>query len=69
MSFQRRKILRFLVNRGCRIIREGGEHTILGDDAGHIVALPRHREVNRNTAKKIAKDLEIDVDQFMQEVR
>jgi mRNA interferase HicA len=69
MSFQRRKILRFLTRRGCKIIREGGEHTILGDAAGHTTALPRHRQVDRNTAKSIAKDMEIDVDLFLREVR
>ena len=69
MSFQRRKILRALFSRGYRIIREGGEHTILGDSAGHTTAVPRHREVNRNTAKKIAKDLDVDPEQFLREVR
>jgi predicted RNA binding protein YcfA (HicA-like mRNA interferase family) len=69
MSFQRRKILRVLLSRGCRIIREGGEHTILGDEQGHTTALPRHREVNRNTARKIARDMEIELEQFLREVR
>ena len=69
MSFQRRKILRFLARRGCRIIREGGEHTIVGDDVGRTSSVPRHRKVNRNTAKKIAKDLEIDLETFLREVR
>jgi mRNA interferase HicA len=69
MSFQRRKILRFLLQRGCRIVREGGEHTIVADAAGRTTAVPRHREVNRNTARKIARDLEIDPDLFMREVR
>jgi len=69
MSFQRRKILRALMSRGCRIIREGGRHTILGDDHGRTTAVPRHAQINRNTAKKIASDIEIDPEQFLREVR
>jgi hypothetical protein len=69
VSFQRRKILHALFARGCRIIREGGEHTILGDDYGHTTAVPRHREVNRNTTRKIARDMEIEPEEFVREVR
>ena len=69
MSFQRRKILRFLLRRGCTIVREGGEHTIVGDAEGRTTALPRHRDVDRFTARKIAKDLKMDVDSFLREVR
>ena len=69
MSFQRRKILQALFARGGRIIREGGGHTIVADDRGCTTAIPRHREINRNTARKIAKDMKIDPDQFLREVR
>jgi predicted RNA binding protein YcfA (HicA-like mRNA interferase family) len=69
MSFQRRKVLRFLSQRGYRIIREGGEHTIVGDDAGRTASVPRHRHVKRNTARQIAKDLGLDLDSFLREIR
>lgn len=69
MSFQLRKILRALSARGYRIVREGAEHTILGDASGRTVAVPRHRKVNRNTARQIAKDLDLDVNDFLREIR
>jgi hypothetical protein len=69
MSFQRRKILRALSTFGCRIVREGAEHTIVEDAAGRTSALPRHRKINRRTARRIAKDLELDIEAFLREVR
>jgi predicted RNA binding protein YcfA (HicA-like mRNA interferase family) len=69
MSFQRRKSLRYLLDRGCRIVRESGEHTIVADPEGRTTAVSRHRDVNRNTTRRIAKDLEIDVELFVREVR
>jgi hypothetical protein len=68
MSFQLRKILRALSAHGCRILREGAEHTIVGDDEGRTTAVPRHRQIERSTAR-IAKDLDLDVDDFLREVR
>jgi mRNA interferase HicA len=69
MSFQRRKILRALNTFGCRIVREGAEPTIVEDAAGRTTSLPRHRQVNRQTARRIAKDLELDIETFLREVR
>ena len=69
MSFQRRKVLRALFARGCRIVREGGEHTIVVDPQGRTAAVPRHRDVNRSTTRRIAKDLEIELEQFIREIR
>ena len=69
MSFQRRKILRALAARGYRIVREGAAHTIVGDGAGRTAPVPRHRQINRITARKIASELEIDPEEFFREVR
>ena len=69
MSFQLRKIHRALLARGYTIIREGGEHTIYGDTTGSRVAVPRHCRIERNTARRIAKDLGLDVEQFLREIR
>ena len=69
MSFQLRKIHRALLARGYTIVREGGEHTIYGDKFGTRIAVPRHRQIERNTARRIAKDLGLDMEQFLREIR
>ena len=69
MSFQRRKILKALLARGCRIVRDTGPHTVVMDSAGRTTSVPRHREINRNTTRSIAKSLEIDPETFLGEVR
>src|SRR5207237_355055 len=51
MSFQRHKILKPLLARGCRIVRDAGPHTVVMDPSGRTTSVPRHREVNRNTTR------------------
>lgn len=58
-----------LETRGILVIREGGSHTIVGRPGGRPEPVPRHREINRITARKIAKNLEIPWDTFEQEIR
>jgi len=44
---------------GARLLREGGNHSYWGFDAGRSTAVPRHREIDFRLARKICKDLEI----------
>jgi mRNA interferase HicA len=46
-------------SHGCRLLREGGNHSIFVRPAGRASNAPRHVEINDDLAKKICKDLGI----------
>ena len=57
---KRRDLLRHLQQHGCRLLREGGEHSIWENPAnGRRTSIPRHREINDFTAKRICQQLNI----------
>ena len=57
---KRADLVRHLHRHGCRLLREGGRHTIYWTPSnGRVSAVPRHNEVGDILAKKICKDLEI----------
>ncbi|HWE92924.1 MAG TPA: type II toxin-antitoxin system HicA family toxin [Tepidisphaeraceae bacterium] len=68
MSFQRRKVIRSLVARGFVLYREGGEHTIYRGPAGELCPVPRHREIQRGTARSIAAQAKVPWPQFQREI-
>ena len=57
---KRRDLLRHLERQGCRLLREGGNHSIYVHRENRTVsAVPRYREVNDFLAKKICRDLQV----------
>jgi hypothetical protein len=60
MSYNRRKFWTALQAAGAQMVREGSGHTIVMGPNGRQSSIPRHSEVNRITARKIAKQLGID---------
>ena len=52
---KRRDIIKKLEAAGYRIARDDGNHTIYEKNGSRPVQIPRHREVNENTAKTILK--------------
>ncbi|MGQ0766947.1 MAG: type II toxin-antitoxin system HicA family toxin [Gemmatimonadota bacterium] len=53
-------IIRHLEAQGCRLLREGGSHSVyLNPEKRRVSTVPRHREVNDYLARKICRDLEI----------
>ncbi len=43
---------------GCVFIREGKAHSIFfNPDIGRVTSIPRHKEINAFTGKKICRDL------------
>lgn len=53
-------LVRHLEEHGCRLLREGGSHSIfVNPTMRKVSAVPRHREVNEFLARKICRDLEI----------
>lgn len=56
---KRRVLLQHLEANGAKLLREGGNHSFWGFDAGLATAVPRHREIDYLLACKICKDLGI----------
>ncbi len=53
-------LIRHLESNGCRLLREGGNHSVYIHVANNrSSAVPRHREINEYLARKICRDLEI----------
>jgi len=56
----RRAFIKHLRANNCLLYREGANHSIyINDDNGRMSTVPRHREIKRNIARKICKDLDI----------
>ncbi len=59
---KRADLLRHLGEHGCQLLREGGRHSVyVNRSTGKASTVPRHREINEFLAKKICKDLEIEL--------
>ena len=58
---KRRALVHHLEQHGCRLLREGGNHSIFASPAGRTSSVPRHTEINDDLAKKICKDLGIPI--------
>lgn len=55
-----RKLEKHLRRHCCRVQREGGSHTIWENQLnGRVQAVPRHKEVQTNTARSICRVLKI----------
>ncbi len=52
---KRRDLIKRLEAAGYKIDRDDGNHTIYEKDGARPVQVPRHREINENTAKSILK--------------
>ncbi len=59
---KRSALIRHLQRRGYRRIREGARHSWWRNErSGRLSAIPRHREIDDILARKICRDLGIDV--------
>jgi predicted RNA binding protein YcfA (HicA-like mRNA interferase family) len=57
---KRRDLIRHLEQNGCRLLPEGGSHSVYVHPANNQTStVPRHREVNDFLARKICRDLGI----------
>ena len=57
---KRRALISHLVEHGCELVREGGNHSWWGNPANkQRSAVPRHAEINDLLVRKICKDLGI----------
>lgn len=53
---KRRDLIQQLEAAGYHIARDDGDHTIYKKPGSRFVVVPRHREINENTAKSILRD-------------
>lgn len=59
---KRSALIRHLSRNGCKLVREGGRHSIWKNmKNGEMTAVPRHNDIRELMAKKICKDLKIDL--------
>jgi predicted RNA binding protein YcfA (HicA-like mRNA interferase family) len=56
---KRRALVHHLEQHDCRLLREGGNHSIFVSPTGRTSSVPRHTEINEDLARKICKDLGI----------
>ena len=52
---KRRELIKKLESNGYRLDRDDGNHSIYEKDGCRPVQVPRHREINENTARAILK--------------
>ena len=57
---KRKDLIRHLEKNGCEFLREGTNHTVyVNRSEKKVSTIPRHREIDKNLAKKICNDLGI----------
>ena len=57
---KRRDLISHIERHGCEFLREGSRHTVyVNRVAGKASTIPRHREVGKDLAGRICRDLEI----------
>jgi predicted RNA binding protein YcfA (HicA-like mRNA interferase family) len=57
---KRHDLIRWLEGRGCRLLREGANHSVyVNREAQAVSVVPRHREINEFLARKICRDLQV----------
>ena len=57
---KRLDLVRHLEAHGCRLLREGANHTVYLNPASRRTStVPRHREINDYLARKICRDLDV----------
>ena len=52
---KRRDLVKKLEAAGYKVDRVDGDHTIYEIDGGRALQVPRHREINENTARSILR--------------
>ena len=54
---KRRDLIRHVEEMGRELLREGGNHSVhVNRSQKKVTTIPRHREIDRNLAKRIFKD-------------
>jgi predicted RNA binding protein YcfA (HicA-like mRNA interferase family) len=57
---KRREVIQHIEASGCRLLREGGKHSVYyNPEKNKVSTVPRHGEINEALVRKICRDLEI----------
>ena len=55
---KRSKLIRYLVENGCYLVRQGARHSVYSNPRTHLsTTVPRHTEINDSFAEVICKQL------------
>jgi mRNA interferase HicA len=58
---KRKRLLKYLREHGCEVVKEGGDHTWVRNEATRKKSfVPRHAEIKAGTVKGICRQLGID---------
>ncbi|MCJ7613088.1 MAG: type II toxin-antitoxin system HicA family toxin [Candidatus Aminicenantes bacterium] len=59
---KRKELIKHLEKCGCLLLREGANHSVyVNKNRKKVSTVPRHIEINDLLARKICKDLEIEL--------
>ncbi|SFM81002.1 type II toxin-antitoxin system HicA family toxin [Thermodesulforhabdus norvegica] len=58
-------VLRALKEAGFEITRQRGSHVRLKHRDGRVVTVPMHKEIGRGLLRKIIRDAELSVEEFL----
>jgi len=59
---KRQELVSHLQSHGCQFLREGASHSIWVNPAtGRKESMPRHREIKRQLARSICRNLSVDI--------
>lgn len=64
-----REIIRILEKFGYRTVRQRGSHIRLSAQQKKSVTVPNYREVSKQLLRKILRDAEISVEEFLEKRR
>ena len=59
------EVLRALKRAGFETMRQRGSHVRLKHPDGRVVTVPMHKEIGRGLLRKIIRDAELSVDEFL----
>ena len=68
MSYKRRKVLKALKAYGFSFAREGSNHTLYQNKEGRSIPIGRHREIAREIAQLIAKEIGVPWEAFREKI-
>ncbi|MBI5553975.1 MAG: type II toxin-antitoxin system HicA family toxin [Candidatus Diapherotrites archaeon] len=62
------KLLRALHKLGFRALRQKGAHLFFQHPDGRTTLVPRHNEIRIKLVSKIAKDIQLDLERFLEQL-
>jgi len=68
MSYKRRKVLKALRGYGFSFVREGSNHTLYQNKEGRSIPIGCHKEIAKEIAQLIAKEIGVSWEAFRKNI-